>query len=136
MPRATSTPKPEPVRGEAGDVTAEQLPQGGAATVEAGLQQAEELAQQNTRFSAPEGVNLTRGQRSRATLDNPDDQFLYGPTQRPEEPIHAGMRAGHKAPPPEDIMNWLPYLQHAATQPGAPQELKNLLREIVYSLGG
>jgi len=154
MPKPEQTPEPQVTRGDAADPMVEQLPQGAAQEMQAGADEAERLqAQTNAEqaavaappemprgedASAPDGVQLERGapQRRRESFADDDEAFLYGPTVRPDEPIFSGTRLGHKAPPPAEIMNWVPYLLEAANQPDAPQELRDLLREIVYNLGG
>ena len=148
MPRPEQTPEVQVTRGEAEDIASPQLPMGATQVVQEGLDEAErlqaeteatevttEVTPQGEDRSSPEGVRLG-GTRPRERLVDEDEAFLYGPTGRPSEPVSAGTRLGHKAPPPEEIMGWLPYLTDAATQPNAPQELRDLLREIVYSLGG
>jgi len=143
MPRPEQTPEPTVAKGEAEDILSPQLPQGATQVVQEGLDEAERLQAeaeattptQDTGTQAPEGVRFGR-ERQRERLADEDETFLYGPTGRPTEPISAGARFGYKAPPPADIMNWLPYLAEAATQPDAPQELRDLLREVVYNLGG
>src|SRR3990167_6974689 len=149
MPRPEQTPEVQVTRGEAEDIASPQLPMGATQVVQEGLDEAERLqaeteatqpqaapaVPQGEDRTSPEGVRLG-GTRPRERLVDDDEVFLYGPTGRPTEPLSAGARLGHKAPPTEEIMGWLPYLTDAATQPNAPQELRDLLREIVYSLGG
>jgi len=155
MPKPEQTPEPQVHRGDAADPLNEQLPMGAAQQVQAQTDEAERMQAQTDAeqaaitappeempatedASAPEGVQLERGggRHQRESFADDDEAFLYGPTVRPNEPVFAGTRLGHKAPPPTEIMNWVPYLLEAANQPDAPQELRDLLREIVFNLGG
>jgi hypothetical protein len=57
------------------------------------------------------------------------EQFLYGPTSRPEEPVTAGATA-RSAPPPKDMALWIGKLIEASRQPGAPKELHDFIKMI------
>lgn len=136
----------EPVvrKGKAQDIMAEQLPQGAATELNeanaaipdenvpppAGRHQQENFADQGP----PEGVTFDTRPQDLGNLADEEDQILFGPTERPEEPITAGF--SQKLPPPDDIFDWLPYLITASRDPHAGQGVRQLLRSIVSHLGG
>jgi len=87
---------------------------------------------------APEGVELapdserTRGMEG--SYGDEFEQFMYGPTERPDEPVTTGA-TGRSAPPPQDIATWLPQLIEASRQPGAPRELLDFLKLVRHLVG-
>lgn len=87
---------------------------------------------------APEGVQLAPEAERTAGMEGSygDDfeEFMYGPTDRPEEPVTTGATA-RKAPPPGDMATWLPRLLEAARDPNAPLELQNFLRLLRHHSG-
>lgn len=60
---------------------------------------------------------------------------LYGPTQRPNEHITAGSGRAQLHLPPDFLQTILPALREAASVPGAPPALINMLQLIAYHLG-
>jgi hypothetical protein len=60
---------------------------------------------------------------------------LFGPTQRPNEPITAGAGRGQFILPPDFLQHMLPALREAANTPSAPPALVNMLQLITYHLG-
>jgi hypothetical protein len=127
-----------------GEPSPEQLPQGEATRLNEGLEMAEDLAAQQAVTEAaaapavpdegpPEGVQFETRRPNLGNL-NDEESLLFGPTERPDEPLTFG--AGRKAPPPDDLMDWLPYLVAAARDPNAPSEVHELLRSVVSHLGG
>lgn len=58
-----------------------------------------------------------------------DDRFLFGPTERPDEPVVP------MPPVPDDIEDWLPLLRDAALQPGAPRQLHDFLNFVAAQIG-
>lgn len=86
---------------------------------------------------APEGVVLEQGPPAAGTqvrFADDDEEFLFGPTTRPDEPVTAGATV-RRAPPPSGIDAWLPVLLEAAAKPGAPPELHAFIRRL-RSLAG
>lgn len=78
----------------------------------------------------PEGVTLRKPQGSGGTkgsYGSEDEAFLYGPTQRPEEPVSSGSTSA-EAPPPAEAFPGLLSLLKAAEAPGAPVELQQFVR--------
>lgn len=68
-------------------------------------------------------------------FDNEDDELLFGPTDRPDEPMSQAGRRG-MARRPKNMERYLPVLTNAAASPDAPQELHDLLRVLQYHMGG
>jgi hypothetical protein len=89
------------------------------------------------RGGPPEGVTLLPGPPPHQPYKptNEDEEFLFAPTDRPNEHVFQGARGGYPAPPP-DLGRWLPKLQAAAEGPDAPPELHYLIRRIREALGG
>jgi len=80
----------------------------------------------------PEGVALQGPQIGmRGSYGDEEEEFLYGPTLRPDEPVTAGATS-RLAPPPPGVQSWLPKLLAAARQPDAPPELHAFLRLLRY----
>lgn len=66
--------------------------------------------------------------------ENEDEEFLFGPTMRPDDNMkNAGKR---KAKRPANLSRYTPMLTHMAESPDAPQELHDLLRILQYHTGG
>jgi hypothetical protein len=92
--------------------------------------------------AGPKGVELPQGVQLLGPEDRPapaarfkpvseDEQFLFGPTQRPDESVFTGApRGGAKNPPPPTLGRWLPTLLKAAERPDAPPELHAFIRRI------
>jgi len=80
----------------------------------------------------PDGVDLSGGtsQPMKGSYGSPTDEFLYGPTARPMEPVTTGATA-KVAPPPESVQTWLPHLIAMARRPDAPPELVHLVDQIL-----
>jgi hypothetical protein len=91
-------------------------------------------AQQQTGpdLSPPEGVSLLppgQGDGGYKPADE-TEEFLYGPTQRPNESVFAGAARPGRTAPPADLGRWLPKLLKAAQSPDAPPELHAFIRRI------
>ena len=78
--------------------------------------------------SPPDGVQLQLPETGPVGgyVDD-EEEFLYGPTERPDESPTAGVTP-RIAPPPESVRRWLPQLLAAAQQPDAPPELHAFIR--------
>jgi hypothetical protein len=63
-----------------------------------------------------------------------DEELLYGPTSRPNDPMQRGVTQVGK-PPPQNIMRQLPALIEAARQPDAPPQLIAFLQLLLNQLG-
>ena len=122
----------------------EQLPQGEASQLNEGAAQAKknasDLAGQNQAGPAdqyqpaPVAFSEPPKDSTPAMPTGEDDQMLFGPTERPVEPITAGRAPVGYQPPPKDIGSWLPTLQEAAADPNAPESIKNLFKLVVYHM--
>lgn len=62
--------------------------------------------------------------------DTEEDQFLTGPTMRPEEPQYVGTTPPRGLPP--RVRRSLPVLQQLAADPDASPELQALVNLLVY----
>jgi hypothetical protein len=62
------------------------------------------------------------------------ERFMYGPTDRPDEPVTTGAVA-RNAPPPEDLPAYIENLIELSRQPGAPKELAEKLKLVRHLLG-
>jgi hypothetical protein len=139
---------PEYQKGPAADPTQEQLPQGEAQQLNEGVQAANEMKQKNEGSKLakpgqpenqdnyqPQPVEYGQPDNSPAMPGNDAEQMLFGPTDRPMEPIHQGRVPLGYTRPPDDVVKVLPSLQEAAADPDAPEALKNMLRVVMYHLG-
>jgi len=80
------------------------------------------------------------GQRAGASTSDlsPEEKSLYGPTERPDEPITQGAAGagGRKSNPvPPGVLKMLPSLVRAARSPDAPPQLIQLVRLLNAQLG-
>lgn len=128
---------PDKSRVKKGPPSPEQLPQGGATEVNAGLDIAEELSEGQDALEVPgppEGVTLQEPPDAGGPADE-DEEILFGPTSRPTEAVTVGMRPSRRLPPPDDIMEWLPDLVDASRHPSAPRQLRILVELITGELG-
>jgi hypothetical protein len=93
----------------------------------AGLEEATRIREE-TPGLVPEGVDLT-GRPDQTTpppLETEDDQFLFGPTTRPDERFAAV--SSNRVPLPKNIHQWVGRLTEAARDPNSPPELHYFLR--------
>jgi hypothetical protein len=63
---------------------------------------------------------------------------LFGPTDRPNEPVTAGLGVpgpGKPGGPPPNFGTWMNDLVEASMQPDAPPQLKSMLKLIQYHIG-
>jgi hypothetical protein len=117
--------------------TANQLPQGEATALNEAMPA--ELAPEEL-AAAPEGGQAAEDDTSEPLAAEPsdyepiytpetdDEQFLVGPTTRPDEPVTTGAFAGAPASLPPDAAAWMPVFAQAAMLPDAPPQLKTLVR--------
>lgn len=61
-------------------------------------------------------------------------KLMFAPTDRPNEPVTHGMTPSGRIAPPDDIMDWAPYLREAAMEPDAPASVRALWEAIVMQL--
>jgi hypothetical protein len=85
----------------------------------------------------PEGVVLQKpaARKMTGSYGSPDEEFLFGPTRRPGEPVSTGATSA-QAPPPADVGLWLPKLLEAAADPSAPPELLELVKVLRERMQG
>jgi hypothetical protein len=121
---ATGTPMPQGEAQSLNDsVSAMPAPEAGASAPQAEAAPAPEVQ------PAQPGANIPAYQP-----DNEDDQFITGPTLRPDEPQTAGIPTGAGGVPP-DVVRGLPLLQRAAQEPGADPKLQTLVNLVLHELG-
>lgn len=127
---------PETERGDTGDIMAPSLPQGEAQALNENAAEGQAAAGQiaaNEQFQ-PLPVEFADEEPAGPVVPSGDDEFLYGPTDRPHEPITAGQSPGGYQKPPADVAAWLPLLREAAADPAAPATLRNMYRLIVHHM--
>jgi hypothetical protein len=90
-----------------------------------------DVATQQAALPEPKYAKPTTGQ----VVTGNESDALFGPTQRPDEPITAGSGRGQFILPPAFLQNTLPALREAANSPDAPPALVNMLQLITYHLG-
>lgn len=66
--------------------------------------------------------------------DDENEEILFGPTTRPNEPM--GINIPRAVKRPKDLGIFLPTLTAIADSPDAPQELHDFLRMLQYHAGG
>ncbi len=66
---------------------------------------------------------------------NEDEQMLLGPTDRPDEPVHAGLDRWGRVEPSPEVIDLIPVLAEAAKDPNAPEGIRRLLELLGYHLG-
>lgn len=66
--------------------------------------------------------------------ENDDEDFLTGPTTRPDEPVTTGAFGGGRTALPPDAPTWMPVFVEAAQLPDAPPQLKALVRILTSNL--
>lgn len=64
------------------------------------------------------------------------EKFLFAPTQRPNEPLTAGITASGSVQPPDDLLDWLPTLVRAAQMPGASPQVRAMAITFAHFLNG
>lgn len=84
----------------------------------------------------PVGVEFDDEVGQRETIPqyaNEDEEFLFGMTDRPDEPVFNGAMP-RRPQPPKDVMRYLGALADAAADPNAPQELYAFMRILQETL--
>jgi hypothetical protein len=64
-----------------------------------------------------------------------DEQMLLGATDRPDEPVTAGLDRWGRVEPSQEVHDLIPVLAEAAKDPNAPEGLRRLLELLGYHLG-
>lgn len=120
----------EDVEFEANQGTAEQLPQGAASDLNAALPSVEAAPPDGA--TAPEEVPIQAATpqdfQPKFTPESEDEELLYAPTDRPNEPLLAGLQ--DRAIPPR-LAASLPLLVQAAAQPDASPQLQALVDQVL-----
>ena len=158
MARANE-PKPPVAHAEQG--TSDQLPQGEAQAVNQADQQSKEQIQATDKANAEMGAPQTPAPPAPGSADqnlqaaaqetpqwqtvppdvnpapplNEDEHALFGPTNRPNEPVTANANAQIRQNPP-DMHLWFPALREAAQDPSAPAQLRTLYQLVIAKLQG
>jgi hypothetical protein len=150
-----AAPKPE-IKRQAG--TPNQLPMGEAQAANEAIAQAEQAQEQQAAPEAPQPAppppetqgaiqppSASPGAPTGQTGPNDtgvvpvfrpstdEEKFLFGPTERPNEPITAGMNPMSRMAAPADVIDALPALQRAALI--APQ-LRYILNLTMFEMMG
>jgi hypothetical protein len=87
--------------------------------------------------SPPEGVDLQDPRQlpeQVPSYGNEDEEFLYGATDRPNEPVNFGVTT-QKAQPPKNVYRYLSVLAQAAEDPDAPEQVHAFIRILQDMLG-
>lgn len=89
--------------------------------------------------SAPEGVAMQAPQRGVKSMGGlgEEEQFLLGPTSKPDVPVTMGARAmsNMNNRVPKEVYNMIPHLIEAAKSPDAPPQLHVLVSLLARHLG-
>lgn len=124
----------------AGQGTPQALPYGQATQLNAQAQVAQQAQPQSPAVAtaAPPPSETAASPAAGASPEpfkpqTPEDQFLFGQTQRPNEPVTAGMgRASPDIPPPDGWENDLPDLQRAALEHPEIPQIQMLLNLVMF----
>ena len=137
-PQPSKVPAPEIQRGAA---DGNQLPKGAATELNQGVQQAKDMAQDQEGQQQQQGQDYQHQPVEKGQPDNTPampqgegQQMLFGPTDRPMEPITAGLAPVGSQQMPKGSGAWLSTLQDAASDPDAPESIKNLFNLVVYHM--
>ena len=131
---------PEPQQVQQGAGTAEQLPQGEATALNEAMPTGTELAASGQ----PEDQVPTTGAAPAEDTAEPDfaaqsdyepqyqpegedDDFVTGPTTRPDEPVTTGAFGGPRRGLSPDLVAALPVFEEAANLPDAPPQIRILM---------
>jgi hypothetical protein len=80
--------------------------------------------------SPPEGVQLVDPRMENESVPSYEDEeqeFLFGQTDRPDEPANFGVTT-QRAQPPKNVYRYLSSLAEAAEDPDAPEQVHALIR--------
>jgi hypothetical protein len=119
----TEQRNPEVAGGEKKSQQAANQAEAAAGPAKAKQQEAQEFMDL-TPGSPPEGVELVE---PRDVADAAPEEFLFGMTSRPNEPVNFGVTA-QQAPPPKNVYKYLTKLAEAAEDPDAPEQLHAFIR--------
>lgn len=139
------TDAPEVQRGDTGNIMAPSLPQGEATALNEnaaeGQAAAAQIAANDPKAQSeeddfvPHEIEYADPEDATPTVPPGEtDQMLFGPTDRPQEPITTGHASVGPQPAPRDVAAWLPTLREAAEDPDAPESLKNMYRLVVHHM--
>jgi hypothetical protein len=129
MPQTEPQRNPEVTGGEAKVQQQANEMETAAAPARAKQQEAQQFVD-TTPGSAPEGVELQDPRHlpdQIPTYADEDEEFLYGATDRPNEPVNFGVTS-QRAQPPKNVYRYLSALAQAAEDPDAPEQLHAFIR--------
>ena len=63
-----------------------------------------------------------------------EEKFLFAPTERPNEPVSAGVMSFNRVAVPADVLDWLPLLGQVAHGPEASPALQALYSRWAFEL--
>ena len=117
-----------------------QLPMGEATDLNEGMQAAAKMQQANAPSQpAIPPPNIDHQPRTpnppQPLASSPQNDFLFGPTKRPNEPLSAGLNRGRLAPPPE-AQTWMAHLAQMAADPRTPNAVRSLYALMVEATRG
>jgi hypothetical protein len=120
-----------------------QLPMGEATDLNEGMQAAAELGKANAQNTPPPSPLPSQDPRHAPVAPNPpqplasspQNDFLFGPTKRPNEPLSAGLNRGRLIPPPQ-AANWMVHLGQMAADPRTPPQVRALYALLVEATRG
>lgn len=136
MPQTEAPRNPEVAGGEQQTQQAANVTEAAAAPAKAQAAEAQQFMDL-TPGSAPEGVEL---QDPRALPDrvpsyrDEDQEFLFGATDRPDEPLSFGATST-RTQPPKNVYRYLSVLAQAAEDPDAPAQVHDFIRILQDTLG-
>lgn len=131
-------PEPQFTRGAG---TPDQLPYGEASRLNQGMQQARQSAAQGASSQPPGGApsaralapsSVAQGAKFKPIIDTPEREFFFAPTDRPMEPVTAGLGVARRPAPPPDLLEWLPFYRDMANLPGADDRVRAMYQTLVY----
>jgi hypothetical protein len=125
----TEQRNPEVAGGQKKTQQAANKTEAAAGPAKAKQQEAQEFVD-TTQGSPPEGVELVDPRAVADTAPSYGDEieeFLFGMTSRPNEPVNFGVTA-QQAPPPKNVYKYLTKLAEAAEDPNAPEQLHAFIR--------
>lgn len=137
MPQTEAAPRnPEVAGGEKQSQQAANKTEVAAVPAKAQQAEAQEFADM-TPGSAPEGTELVDPRTlpdQAPSYEDEDQEFLFGVTDRPNEPVNLGVTA-QTPQPPKNAYKYLTILAEAAEDPDAPEQLHAFIRLLQDMLG-
>lgn len=134
---------PETPEYEANQGTPDALPKGGAkaandalGAVAGATPEPTAAVESQPALSNPADLGYRTGPPREPTFRPQDEELAWAFAPAAEEPNYARMMpAGGRVPPPREVYAALPLLRRAATDPSAPEQVRNLYRVVAYHLG-